>query len=148
MAQTIAAPRDWEVVALVVGAICVSGDAVLLVRRSLNDPFLPGRWGIPGGHVRPGERLSAALTRELRKETGLVVDNARLAGTSAYTERWKGGEVSALQLNYLVRCGERRPKINGPRDSRWLSGSELAAAEWIDTFTRNAISQSVPFPWI
>ncbi len=44
---------------------------VLLVRRT-RDPFA-GRWALPGGVVRPQERLAEAVHRVLRERTGLDV---------------------------------------------------------------------------
>ena len=45
------------------------GQEVLLVRGWRN-----GKYGLPGGGVAPGERLEAALKREVREETGIEVE--------------------------------------------------------------------------
>jgi ADP-ribose pyrophosphatase len=61
-----------------VGAVVVRDGAVLLIRRG-QEP-LRGRWSIPGGRVKWGERLEDAVVRETREETGLdVVPREQLA---------------------------------------------------------------------
>lgn len=45
---------------------------VLLVRRK-HEP-LAGQWSLPGGRLELGETLEAATAREMREETGLIVD--------------------------------------------------------------------------
>jgi 8-oxo-dGTP diphosphatase len=54
-----------------VGAVARRGDEILLVRRG-NPPGL-GQWSVPGGRVRPRERLTEAVEREVLEETGLQV---------------------------------------------------------------------------
>jgi 8-oxo-dGTP diphosphatase len=39
-----------------------------------------GHWSLPGGRVKPGERLSEALEREVKEETALDVRCGRLVG--------------------------------------------------------------------
>jgi 8-oxo-dGTP diphosphatase len=45
---------------------------IVLVKRRFEP--LAGRWSLPGGAVEAGETLQAAIAREVREETGLVVD--------------------------------------------------------------------------
>jgi len=49
---------------------------ILLVERGGNP--LKGYWSLPGGLVETGERLEAAVQREVREETGLRVHPLRL----------------------------------------------------------------------
>ena len=44
---------------------------ILLQERDEHARIDPERWGLPGGHVEPGETFSAAAPRELLEETGV-----------------------------------------------------------------------------
>ena len=55
-----------------VGAVVLVDGKVLLVKR--RHPPLEGEWSLPGGAVETGETLAAACAREVREETGLLVD--------------------------------------------------------------------------
>lgn len=69
--------REFPVAPLVgVGAIIVAEGKVLLVRRG-TEP-LKGRWSLPGGLVELGEALTEGIIREVREETGLVVEPVEL----------------------------------------------------------------------
>jgi 8-oxo-dGTP diphosphatase len=59
-----------------VGAVIVEQGRVLLVLRG-TEPA-KGRWSIPGGLIDVGESLREAVAREVREETGLVVEPLEL----------------------------------------------------------------------
>jgi 8-oxo-dGTP pyrophosphatase MutT (NUDIX family) len=50
---------------------------VLLVRKSRDDPYQPGKWELPGGRLMVGESPDEALIREVREETGLDIRPGR-----------------------------------------------------------------------
>lgn len=52
-------------------ALVFDGPQVLLVRRGPTAPWAPNLWGLPGGHVEPGETPAAAIVRELAEEVGI-----------------------------------------------------------------------------
>lgn len=48
-----------------------AGGRLLLQERDEHPVIDPERWGLPGGHVEPGEEFEAAAHRELEEETGV-----------------------------------------------------------------------------
>ena len=69
--------REFPLAPLVgVGAVVVEEGRVLLVRRG-NEP-LKGQWSLPGGMLELGESLTGGVVRELREETGLMVEPVEL----------------------------------------------------------------------
>jgi 8-oxo-dGTP diphosphatase len=70
-------PREFPETPLVgVGAVIVQEGRVLLVQRG-REP-LKGHWSIPGGMVELGESLLAGVIREVKEETGLLVEPVEL----------------------------------------------------------------------
>ena len=52
----------------------------LLIRRSLNSRFWPGKWDLHGGKVDPGESFDVAMIREAEEETGLTIQIEGIVG--------------------------------------------------------------------
>ncbi len=57
-----------------------SDDAVLLLRGAADKRIWPNQYNGVGGHVQPHEDVRTAALREIREETGLIVDDLRLRG--------------------------------------------------------------------
>ena len=71
--------REFPELPLVgVGAIVIDGARVLLVKRA--HPPIQGQWSIPGGVLEVGEMVREAAVREVREETGLLVEPGELLG--------------------------------------------------------------------
>ena len=70
-----------------------SSGAVLLFRtREFTAPELGEWWELPGGGAEPGESYAQTAVRELREETGLIVDDAAVAPRpGAWTTRRTDG---------------------------------------------------------
>jgi len=74
-------------------------DKFLLLRRSKTDLWMPGKWGLPGGKIDPGETPEEAVVRETMEEAGLSISSPRLLaideGRYHYyiTKEFSGDEV-------------------------------------------------------
>jgi 8-oxo-dGTP diphosphatase len=78
------------------GVVFVDGRVVLIKRRF--EP-LAGRWSLPGGTLEIGERLHDGLIRELREETGLIVEVGPLVELFDRITRDDEGRV---QFHYVL----------------------------------------------
>lgn len=81
-----------------VSACIWRGDKVLLIQRA-KPPV--GIWAFPGGHVEPGERLEAAVARELMEETGMTADFQQLLGLYDVIRKDAAGNVT---VHYVIAC--------------------------------------------
>ena len=84
--------------AIVLDRDVLSGrDRVLLVRR--RNPPLAGDWSLPGGMLELGETLEQGVRRELREETGLLVEPVRIA---AVLDRIHHDQAGAVEYHYVL----------------------------------------------
>ena len=100
-----------------VGAIVLDDRGRVLVVERGKPPGV-GQWTVPGGRLEPGETLAQAVAREVREETGLVVEVGALA---CVVERM-GDDYHFVILDYVARAigGELR------------AGSDARAVKWVD----------------
>jgi 8-oxo-dGTP diphosphatase len=66
---------------------------VLMQERDEHPVIDPEKWGLPGGHVEPGELPEAAAYRELAEETGLVAATGSLEHVATVVVRHPDSEV-------------------------------------------------------
>jgi 8-oxo-dGTP diphosphatase len=113
---------------LAVSAAIVREGKVLVVRRA-RPPAL-GLYTLPGGVVELGETLPQAVAREVREETGLIVEPVTLAGfrETVVRDAQERVERHFVILCFAARCGAGEPILNEElSEARWLDPAELAA---------------------
>ena len=113
-----------------VGALIFQGDAILLIERG-QEP-LKGSWTLPGGLVEPGERLEAAVAREILEETGLRV---RPREVVEIFERIMVDEQGRTEYHYVIVdywCeveGGTLKAASDVADARWVRREEFSQYE-------------------
>jgi 8-oxo-dGTP diphosphatase len=84
---------------LTVVAALIESDGKLLVCQRRRGAMFEMMWEFPGGKVKPGEKLEAALARELREE----LDVAAEVGAELYRAQHKYAEMSeAVELIFFA----------------------------------------------
>jgi 8-oxo-dGTP diphosphatase len=105
-----------------VGAVIKDGAGRLLLIRRGHEPG-KGLWSIPGGRIEPGESDEAALVREVREETGLVVTAGRLIG--AVRRPGGGGSVLDIRDYAASVTGGALAAGDDADDAVWASAADL-----------------------
>jgi len=107
-----------------VGAVVVQQGRVLLVRRA-SEP-LKGQWSLPGGMLELGESLADGVIREVKEETGLVVEVLELIEVLDRIHR-EGGRVRYHYViaDYLCRVvGGALQAATDADAARWVERAE------------------------
>jgi ADP-ribose pyrophosphatase YjhB (NUDIX family) len=125
--------REFPLAPLVgVGAVIVNAGRVLLVRRG-SEP-MKGCWSLPGGLVELGETLLDAVEREVKEETGLVVEPLELIEVLDRIHR----QGERVQYHYVVAdylCRVVGGDLQAASDAaavRWVERSEWTASGSLD----------------
>jgi ADP-ribose pyrophosphatase YjhB (NUDIX family) len=106
---------------LAVSVAIIRDGKVLIVRRARPPAY--GVFTLPGGVVEAGETLHEAIVREVREETGLVIEPLALAGYREFIGRDGDNKV---ERHFVIL----------PFAARWIAGEialneELAEASWL-----------------
>jgi 8-oxo-dGTP diphosphatase len=104
-----------------VGAIIFDGDSALLVERA-GEP-LKGWWSIPGGLLETGEKLEDAVHREVREETGLLVE---IVSRFDIFERIMRDQEGRAEYHYVLV--DYVCRVTG---GEVVPGDDVSRAEWV-----------------
>ena len=114
-----------ENVELTVLCLIEDGDRILLQNRVKKD------WQgytLPGGHVEPGESFVDAVIREMKEETGLTVEDPRLAGVKQFPI--KNGRYVVLLFKATQWTGELVSSEEGQME--WVEYGKLSEIHTVD----------------
>ena len=94
---------------------------MLLVRRG-REP-LKGQWSIPGGLIELGESMHQAVVREVREETGLIVEPVELVELLDRIHR----ESNRVRFHYVI--ADYLCRVTG---GSLRAGSDAQAVRWVE----------------
>ena len=130
-------PREQEPRPTPTCCACVVHNGRLLLIQRAREPG-KGGWSFPGGRIRLGETIFAAVTREVREETGIEIRPLRVFQVYDWITRDEAGRVlfhyvvSYVRASYL--SGEAHPGDDAAQ-ACWVTEPELEALE-MHPFTR------------
>jgi 8-oxo-dGTP pyrophosphatase MutT (NUDIX family) len=136
------------------------GEDILLQLRQ-NTGYYDGWWGVPSGHVEPGELPLACLHRETSEELGIRLDPQRVV--TAHTMYCAASDATGERVDFFFVADrwEGEPTIAEPEkcaELRWFPLRRLpdkfiphirAAIEAIEhgeTYSERTLAQITPNP--
>jgi 8-oxo-dGTP diphosphatase len=108
------------------------GEQILLLRGSAQKRIWANKYNGIGGHIERNEDVYAAALREVREETGLDVDDLRLAGLINID----GDQPTGILLFVFTaqsRSGDPIPSDEGTPE--WIKRDQLAQIDLVEDLT-------------
>jgi 8-oxo-dGTP diphosphatase len=130
-----------------VGAVVVHEDKVLIARRG--NPPMQGVWTLPGGALELGETLVEGVVREIREETGLLVEPVELIELFDRIHR----QHDRIQFHYVIadylcrvtggvlQAGSDADAVRWIERSEWNSNVAVAPGTVLDSLTASVIEK-------
>ena len=123
-----------------VGAVIKDAEGRLLLIKRGHAPGA-GLWSLPGGRIEPGETDAEALEREMREETGLLVEAGALIG--AVRRPAGNGRVFDIRDYAATVIGGTLQAGDDAAEARWVAAAELGALPITDGLTETLTSWGV-----
>ncbi|QHT61908.1 NUDIX hydrolase [Paenibacillus lycopersici] len=110
--------------------ICVMDKKLLVIRKRLG-PYT-GRFDLPGGRPEPSESLEQAMMREMREETGYVVQTLASIGVCDFDVKWMrqdGATETVHHIAILYEASIDPAEAAGTVEP--FEGQDSSGAEWL-----------------
>lgn len=113
-------PGDDRLTASVTVAVFIErGERLLMVRKKNT-----GLWGLPAGHLHPGETITDAARREATEEAGVAIIPFAVLGVYYFSKK------EGLSICIALRAFVSSQAVFSPQDEE-VQGVEWKDAKWI-----------------
>jgi 8-oxo-dGTP diphosphatase len=130
---------DIQLFKIAVSAFIVKQNKLLVLKRSDDDNFLPGKWEVLGGGLGIGESISQGVMREVMEEAGVKVTVGDIFG---YFEFKDGKGRPTVNLNFLCTLDSVSDEVNvikgEMQEARWLRLEDFEDVEFTSETMKNA----------
>ena len=109
----------------VVAAIIIKNGDIFAAQRGSGKH--KDKWEFPGGKVEPGEKIEAALSRELCEELNIQVEPKKLLTTVNYSYP----DFHLIMHCFLCRVVAGEINLLEHEDGKWLKERELDSLDWL-----------------
>ncbi|MFF5264615.1 NUDIX hydrolase [Actinomadura viridis] len=138
-----------KVFGVLVSAATFHEDSILLLRRSLEQKFMPGAWSIPAGKIQPWEKsLEHAALRELAEEGGIDGQVLAPLGVTWFESVYCQHPLYNIQFDFAVRSRSDAVELHDGSnvDYMWLPmGRVEDPPVELDKFTRQVIEKAARY---
>ena len=98
-------------------------NSILLIQRK-KDPFALS-WALPGGFMEMDESADVGAIRELKEETGLVINSVQQIGAYSSVDRDPRGRVVTIAFFATASESDYFAAADDAADARWFSINDL-----------------------
>lgn len=105
---------------------------IFLTKRAPEKRYAPNKWENPAGHVQAGEDCIAAIIRELKEETGLIVTAEQITFFGASCAAPYLGRDYGVRMNFDIGVIELQP--GETCDAKWVNYDEFRKMLKSDAF--------------
>jgi len=118
-------------------AFIVDEGCILSVQKSMDDPFNPGKWEVPGGRIKEAEVPYDHIIREVREEVGIDV----IPGMPFYVWSWENRKEGVVYKTVALAriCRAMGREI---RSDFQVEDDYIGDIKWIE------IDRIWEYPWI
>ena len=112
---------------VVVGGVRIKENKVLIVQRSSDEEAYPDLWEVPSGKKEPLEKVTDAIIREVKEETGLTIEIVKVNDVFNFSVDKPDEIRDVTQINFLLKLVDKSEvKLSSEHQNFvWITKDEI-----------------------